>query len=112
MGLRVSIYRGGYDSTLNVFYGKQSVTLVNVEGPFEPTADAPAAELIRGYGNTAIIVPAEPDSTKIQMFGGTFGATSDSRFQRAVEKLVGVSHLAIAIHDRRETQEQYEAFSR
>ncbi len=112
MGLIVSIYRAEYDSTMNVFYGKKQVTLINVEGPFEPTAEAPAAELVRGYGKTAIIIPADNFTDGFQMMGGTYGATSDSRFSRAVEALTGVSHFAVAIHDRRETAEQYEQFSR
>jgi hypothetical protein len=112
VGLIVSIYRADYDSSLNVFFGKKQVTLINVAGPFEPTADAPAAKLVQGYGKTAIIVPADDYVGGFQMFGGAYGATSDSRFARAVEAIVGISHLAVAIHDRRETAEQYEQFSR
>lgn len=111
MGLLVSIHRGDYDSEMNVFYGKRQVTVVNVEGPFEPREDAPAAKLVKGYGNTVIIVPADSDFDGAQMFGGTFGATSDSRFQRAVEEIVGVSHFAVSIHDRRETWAQYQQYS-
>ena len=112
MGLLVSIYRSDYDSTMNVFHKKTKLVLVNVSGPFEPTADAPAAKLVQGYGKTAIIVPEDSEFNGVQMNGGTFASTSDSRFQRAVEDLVGVSHFAVAIHDRRETWEQYDQFSR
>lgn len=112
MGLRISIYRGDYDSAMNVFYGKRYVTLVNVDGASEPTDEAPAALLVQGYGKTAIITPAEAYTDGVEMSGGTYGATSDSRFHRAVEALTGVSHVAVAIHDRRETWEQYESFSR
>jgi hypothetical protein len=112
VGLIVSIYRDDYDSTMNVFHGKSQITLVNVEGPFEPSDKAPAAKLVAGYGKTAIIVPADDEFDGVQMSGGTFASTSDSRFQRAVEKLVGVSHFAVAIHDRRETWAQYEQYSR
>lgn len=112
MGLRISIHRGDYDSKMNVFHGKSHLTLVNVSGPFEPSDDAPAALLIQGPGKTAIITPADDYTEGAQMFGGTFGATSDSRFQQAVEALVGVSHFAVSIHDRRETWAQYEQFSR
>ncbi len=112
MGLIVSIYRAEYDSSMNVFYGKSKVTLINVDGPFEPTAEAPAAKLVQGYGKTAIIVPADDFTDGFQMMGGTYGSTSDSRFARAVEALTGVSHVAVAIHDRRETPVEYEQFSR
>jgi hypothetical protein len=112
MGLIASIYRSDYDSEMNVFYGKSKVTLVNVEGPFNPTEDAPGAKLIQGYRNTAIIVPADDEFEGVQMNGGTYASTSDSRFQRAVEMLSGVSHFAVAIHDRRESWEEHERFSR
>ena len=42
------------------------------------------------------------------MMGGNYGATSDSRFW----DMVGHAHGAVAIHDRQETREQYEMFSR
>ena len=113
MGLIVSIYRADYDSTMNVFHGKSRITLVNVDGPFQPSENAPAAKLVAGYGNTVIIVPAdETEFDGVQMMGGTFASTSDSRFQRAVETLGGgVSHFAVAIHDRRETWAQYQQYS-
>lgn len=112
MGLRISIYRDDYDSKLNVFHGKRQVTLVNVSGPFEPTEDAPAAVLVAGYvGKQAIIIPADEYKDGAQMFGGTFGSTSDSRFSEAVKELCGTSHFAVAIHDRRENWEQYKQFS-
>jgi len=114
VGLIVSIYRSDYDSTMNVFHGKSRITLVNVDGPFQPTENAPAAKLVAGYGNTAIIVPAdETEFDGVQMMGGTFASTSDSRFQHAVAALDGgVSHVAVAIHDRRETWAEYEQYSR
>lgn len=42
------------------------------------------------------------------MAGGNYAATSDSRFSR----LVGGMYGAVSIHDRQETQEQYERLSR
>jgi hypothetical protein len=111
MGLLISIYRSDYDSTMNVFHGKRQLVLVNVSGPFEPSEDAPAAKLVQGYRNTAIIVPADEYADGVQMSGGTFGSTSDSRFSEAVKALTGSSHFAVAIHDRRETWEEYERFS-
>jgi hypothetical protein len=112
VGLLISIYRDGYDSSLNVFQRKRQVTLTNVSGPFEPTADAPAALLIAGHSTkSAIIVPADEYTDGVQMFGGTYGATSDSRFSEAVKALCGTSHFAVAIHDRRETWADYERYS-
>lgn len=112
VGLLVSIYRDGYDSKMNVFHGKTKLILVNVSGPFEPTEDAPAAVLVSGYANnSAIIVPADEYKDGVQMFGGTFGSTSDSRFSEAVRELCGTSHFAVAIHDRRENWEEYKQYS-
>lgn len=112
MGLRVSIYRSDYDCDRNVFFGKKSVTLVNVDGPSEPTVDAPAARLVQGYGKTAIIVPMDDYLDGVQVMGGTYAGSSDSRFHRAVENLSGNSHFAVAVHDRRETWEMHDALSR
>jgi len=97
MGLIVNIYRDDYDCALNVFHGKKSVTVVNIEGPFLPTDDSPAAELGKSaYGNP-IILPL--GKTRFEtMFGGTYGATCDSRFSEAIGGMYG----AIPIHDRKE----------
>lgn len=106
------------------------VTLVNVEGPFEPTEEAPAALLIHGnLRDTVKIVPAVQDTVEDgdwfprvsmsggrdigPMFGGCYVATSDSRFGQAVERLLGHRYSgAVALHDRFETQEDYDALSR
>lgn len=108
MGLRVSIYRSNYDSELNVFHGCRNITLTNVEGPFEPTEDSPAGKLVQHAGNW-IIRPDDGFTEKlgVEMNGGTYGSTSDSRFREAT----GI-YAAIPIHDRRETWEQYEQLSR
>jgi hypothetical protein len=119
MGLIANIYRSDYDCTLNAFHGFQSVTLTNVEGPFEPTADRPAAFLKRwapfgeGEGRVmAIVVPAEkredghwhPLASWQTMFGGTYCASSDSRFWQAVQQITGAEFCngALPIHDRNE----------
>lgn len=110
MGLMVEIYRSEYDTKLNVFYRKKGVTVINIEGPFEPSEDSPAAKLAKNSLGNWIIVPADDyDENKLgpQMFGGTYGATSDSRFSRATK-----TYSAIPIHDRRETWELYYELSR
>lgn len=96
MGLIVDIFRcSNYDSKLNAFYGKSSVTVVNIPGPFNPSEDAPAARLAtNAYGNF-IIKPVEKMEHKHYMFGGTFAHASDSRFSESV-KIYG----AVPIHDR------------
>ena len=52
------------------------------------------------------------------MMGGNYAATSDSRFSRMIGNMYGavsiydVEDLAVAIHDRQETWEQYDMLSR
>lgn len=117
MGIIVSIHRSDYDSPLNVFHGKARVTVVNIPGPFEPTDDAPAAILTDNAMGDPIITPVmgekgvreplrRPDAIG-PMMGGTFAHTSDSRFAEAVGQ-----YGAIAVHDRYETQQTYNALTR
>ncbi len=107
MGLVANIYRSDYDSDLNAFYGKDKVTIVNVDGPAEPTEDAPAAVLSKNAFGNPILTPEPPlrPNTAGPMFGGTYAASSDSRFKPGF-------YGAVPIHDRYETWEQYDAMSR
>jgi hypothetical protein len=57
------------------------------------------------FGNV-IVIPADKDPNTMQMMGGTYAATSDSRWSEAV----GI-YGAVPIHDRRETVEQYNSYS-
>lgn len=108
MGLRVDIYRDRYDSTLNAFHGYDTVTVTNIPGPFEPTDDAPAAVLTRNPLNAPIITPRDlPVNMAGPMFGGTYAASSDSRFGRAV----GI-YGALPVHDRFETWQRHEELTR
>ena len=107
MGLRVRIFRADYDSEMNVFYGKNVIVVTNIEGPFKPSDDEPAALLVDGPRGTKHIRPADDGFDGVQMSGGTFAHTSDSRFGEAVG-----FYGAVSIHDRRETWEEYESYSR
>lgn len=106
MGLRVNIYRSGYDSPLNVFFGRYAVTVTNVDGPFEPSENEPAALIVRNARGTYIVPADSPSGLLGPMNGGTFAASSDSRFRDFVD-LYG----AIPVHDRFETPEQYRNLS-
>lgn len=145
MGLIAEIFKhpmfamcsaGGVSETFD------KLTLVNVDGPFDPTPDRPAALLLPGnVSGTAKVVPAESVRTCVTcgarageggvaepicndngrggghryvdhwralspggagpMAGGAFVHTSDSRFSRAVEDVVGHRFYgAVALHDR------------
>ena len=77
-----------------------------VEGPFEPNERTPAVALY-SHGAHCIAVPVNrPNGMVGPMFGGCYIATSDSRFREAV----GI-YGAIPLHDRFETQEQYDSLS-
>lgn len=116
MGLIINVYRATQsgifadaDCTMNGISRRfNQICLVNVEGPFEPREDCPAAYLAKTPYGHAKIVPAGADGeieTRWTMMGGNYGATSDSRFNQAIEKLTGRPFYgALPIHDRIENQ--------
>jgi hypothetical protein len=108
MGLLVDIYRSDYDSDLNAFHGKKWVTVVNVDGPFDPTPDAPAARLVHRATFPPYLVPDDGwnDNDGPTMYGGTLADSSDSRWNAAT------GHRAVHIHDRRESWPLYDLMSR
>jgi hypothetical protein len=88
------------------------VTIVNAEGPFEPTDDAPAVVLVvrdlfgGKYVHAEPVVPAGTAKPWF-MHGGTYIETSDSRFGEAIRRLTGNKHAyPVALHDRTETAEE------
>ena len=82
--------------------GVHKLTITNADGPFEPTADAPAAVIKLTPGGSAKIVPnIWADGSKWTMFGGNYAACSDSRFGEAIKKMTGQDFYgAVPIHDR------------
>jgi hypothetical protein len=113
MGLIVDVYRrpADMDCSLNGISEQfTELVLVNVDGPFEPKSNRPAAILESHQPGCLRIVPAEKlgnGYVKIKswtMMGGNYGATSDSRFSEACEKLLGhCFYGAVPIHDRIES---------
>jgi len=104
MGLRVNVYRAaGRDCTNGGVSSKyDTLTVVNADGPFDPSDDAPAAKLLIGPYDTIRLVPVELDEQNVWvMFGGNLASTSDSRFGEAIEKLGGDRFAAaVNIFDR------------
>jgi len=84
-----------------------AICVLNVDGPFKPSADYPPALMIRRatVGNV-VIVPCDENGVVKKgwsMFGGNFGYTSDSRFAEKVRELSGYQFsFPVAIHDRYE----------
>ena len=118
MGLHVDIYVMK-ESSGDILYGNDATNggessyvkgfcVTNVDGPFNPCEDYPAAKLIKqefGFGCSLKIVP----ETKLDIhtsFGGNFADTSDSRFGEKCRELMGedignVYGLGpVPIHDR------------
>lgn len=123
MGLSADIFKhNGRDfSNSGISSVVNEVTVVNVPGAAEPTVAAPAVLLVPGnLPNTAKVVPATlVGDSYVQtrrgcgpMAGGCFVSTSDSRFSSAVQALTGSRSSVAPLHDRYETQEQYDALSR
>jgi len=123
MGLTVSIYRTDGDYSNGGVSGRvNQLTLINVEGPFEPSDNAPAAKLVEGNLGMgyAKVIPCIDHPTNMMgdmskligpMMGGTYVSTSDSRFSEKLQKLGVNRGVAIPFHDRYETSEQYRALS-
>jgi|TARA_B110000908_G_scaffold33424_1_gene40030 hypothetical protein len=114
MGIHVNIYKQARDE--DSMFGNNDCTaggessyakgfcVVNAEGPFEPCEDYPAAELVMaepigGKKILRLIPVSKKDSWT--MFGGNYAGTSDSRFGRLCDQLLGGSFYgAVAVHDR------------
>ena len=110
-GLLVSVYKtnrlsdctnGGLTSKFDQFI----LTGEGIKGPFEPSERTPELKLVRRniYGKEYIHAePVDrPDSGNVgYMAGGNFIYTSDSRFPT----------YPVSVHDRQETQSQYDQLS-
>jgi hypothetical protein len=107
MGLLVNVYKtegrdctnGGVSSKWNI----KGLCLINVPGPFNPSEDYPAAQLVKQsfyFGDSVKIIPEECEG-KQTMMGGNYAATSDSRFSDAIAARLGHNFYgAVPIHDR------------
>ena len=103
MGMIADIFRSDMSDCSNngISSNFTSVTIVNVEGPFEPTVGRPAVELVKGYVEGTCFVRPVYLGTERPMMGGTYVATSDSRFHRAVREITGGDFSgAVPFHDR------------
>lgn len=113
MGLIAYIYRQEDDRD-----AIDMVTVVNIDGPFDPAPHRPAVLLEDGplRGTKRIVLATQKDDGSWHMerreghvgpmMGGTYVATSDSRFREAAG-----FYGAVAFHDRFETPEQYASMS-
>lgn len=110
MGLLINVYRsaGQPDCTKGGISSQYThLCVVNAEGPSEPLANAPAVILDNHLQSSLRLVPAEKVDGEWMiaggqwMMGGNYGATVNSRFGEAIERLSGNRFYgAVAIHDR------------
>jgi len=127
MGLRLTIFRGTFDSAACAYHGKAGVTLVNVPGGDEPDGDYPEATLELGPAGAGPIVKAPPRPGMAgPMFGGTYAhgeyseawqtalraLTGEAPRRQGILGAVGPSLGPVPVHDWFETWAQYEASSR
>lgn len=105
MGLHIYVYRNDLGDCTNggISSKVKELCVINVDGPFEPSANFPAVELVDGHmPGTLRLVPPDYKNTWYMM-GGNYGATCDSRFSAKCEKMLGHRFYgAVAIHDRQE----------
>lgn len=115
-GIRLSIYkdRGRNYSNGGLSSKTDEVTLVGpgIRGPFKPTPESPAVKVVTyntGSRKHVHIEPVEPCPAGYvgYMAGGSYVATTDSRFSEATG-----FYGAVSFHDRTETPAEYEALSR
>lgn len=106
MGLLVYVYKSSLGDCTNggITSKANEICITNIDGPFEPSKDCPAALLVEGnVPNSAKIIPADKKyKNKWLMDGGNIADCSDSRFCSAVAKLQNGISSPVAIHDRTE----------
>lgn len=117
MGLGINVYRDAKErgdcSNNGVSARFARLWVANVSGPFDFRPDAEAAVILESHVPGCLrLVPAElKDGSWVKtndwvMFGGNYGATSDSRFGEKCRQLLaregrrGEFYGAVAIHDR------------
>ena len=103
MGLHVEIMSGKYHASNQGVSSKvRKLTITNIDGPFNPSEDAPAATLEQGMFGCVIAVPEERPGGMIgPMASGAFVTTCDSRFGDKLRALgLTNTHVAIPLHDR------------
>jgi len=106
MALHLDIYRSDWNDSANIFHGREYVTVVNIPGPFEPQPSDAVALLEQHAPGACRLVPAELIGSEWKPLegmtnGGTYAATSDSRFDETMRELLGGNFYgAVAVHDR------------
>ena len=117
MGLHVEIYRddtrGGCSnhgvSDLETNPKIKGLTITNIEAPFEPSEEYPAAKLVveKVFQHPTVrVIPQKLLNAGVwTMMGGSYVAACDSRFNEKIYKLTGIRFYgAVPLHDRTESE--------
>ncbi len=115
MGLHVDIYRsedlaGCSNNGVSERVGIRGLCITNIDAPFEPSKEYPAAQLIvqkwQKYATVRCVPQELLDKGCGYMMGGSYVAACDSRFNQTIEKLTGHTFYgAVALHDRTENDD-------
>ena len=106
MGIHVSVYRSEYlDCTAGgISSTADQLCIINVDGPFDPSDDVPAAVLVVAepiQGQKILRIEPADKGDQWTMFGGNYASTNDSRFSAKCKQLLGSGFYgAVAVHDR------------
>ena len=111
MGMLVHFLRADHDCTNGGVSGDEGVAegfcVTNVNGPFNPSDDYPAATLTLGPFDTLRLVPeALTNNGSWVMFGGNYATTSDSRWidaiaeVRRINRNLAMNMTAVPVFDR------------
>jgi len=108
MGLRVSIIGEGANySNGGVSSQANRLTILNIDGPFEASDDAPGAVLKSNVFESVIVVPVDvPDGVAGPMAGGDYVVSSDARWDEKLREMGQANtYIAVPLHDRFESWE-------
>jgi hypothetical protein len=104
MGLLLFVYRwAGRERSDNISDAIDTICVVNVSGPFEPSSDAPAFRLIDSYKGYPALVPVAPPPKGFRgpMAGRNYAGANNSDWVAAVSAITGgpAYGVLVSIHD-------------
>ena len=114
MGLHVYIYRsddlkGCSNNGVSERPNIKGLTIMNIEAPFEPSEEYPAARLVfeKVFQHPTVrVIPQKLLNAGVwTMMGGSYVAACDSRFNEKIYELTGIRFYgAVPLHDRTESE--------
>lgn len=116
--LSLSIFKNeGQDFSNGGLSSKTNTCYIECEEGYIEESRVPQDQIVKlelgAFGSIHLVPIKEvPKNNVGYMFGGCYVSTSDGRFDKMVEKLLGHRlYGAVALHDRTETQKEYDWLS-